>query len=91
MKENEQIKPQSKTVELWQEQMPSKINYLILKRELVCGCSREQAKERWGPIFNERAWNDLVQAKAQEQKSDIFSKASLSALPKKDSPDLDRE
>jgi hypothetical protein len=81
MKETEQIKLQSDPRDSSPEQSPTSLDYLILQRELACGCSRDQAKRKWGPLFNERAWDNLVQGKAPEQSGDKQENKSAQQSP----------
>ena len=54
-------------------------------------CQRDVALEKWGPMIEELVQRDLERMGRREKKTNFLPEPSLSKMPEKDAPDLDRE
>jgi hypothetical protein len=61
----------------------SGLSRLLMERDYTCGRSREQIKERWGELFDDKIWQDIINKPVSWKK---YSLPAAEQCPVKDEP-----
>lgn len=70
------------------------LSHTVLERSFICGNNREQAKEIWGGLFDDKIWHEISTKSYYTKEGTPLFKPALPKLPEsktKDYMDLDRD